>query len=75
MWSKAVYNHIAAVDGIYYPSRHQEDLFSIALFDHAQGAVLCNQLGVTLDDTTNATLVTVTNRIFQRWSLVLRRKD
>lgn len=35
-WSRALHEHPAAVDGIAYRSRHDDDEVCYAVFDHAQ---------------------------------------
>lgn len=38
-WSRALYEHPARPDGIYYPCRHDNREYAIALFDRARGAL------------------------------------
>jgi len=38
-WSKALYNHPEKVDGILYRCRHDQERFSVALFDRAKGVL------------------------------------
>ena len=38
-WSAAIHGHARWVDGIFYPSRHQNTLYSVGLFDRAASAV------------------------------------
>jgi hypothetical protein len=48
-WSAAIHRHSRRVDGIVYPSRHQNALSSVALFDRAAPAVAFARWG-RLDD-------------------------
>ena len=38
-WSAAIHGHARRVDGIFYPSRHQNTLYSVGLVDRAASAV------------------------------------
>lgn len=38
-WSKAFHDHTAQLDGILYPSRHENTLYSVALFERAKDAL------------------------------------
>jgi hypothetical protein len=35
-WSQAIHEHLSRLDGILYPSRHENTLYSVALFERAQ---------------------------------------
>ena len=39
IWSRAIHDHPAALDGIAYRSKHDDDEICIALFDRARGGV------------------------------------
>lgn len=44
-WSAAIHAHGDRVDGILYATRHHNNLYAVALFDRAQGAVTFNRWG------------------------------
>lgn len=44
-WSKAIYDHPASVDGIFFRSRLDPARFACAIFDRASGVVTANRLG------------------------------
>ena len=44
-WAKAIHDHPAHLDGIYYPSRHHNALSSVALFDRAADSVSFELIG------------------------------
>ncbi|MBI3977577.1 MAG: RES family NAD+ phosphorylase [Chloroflexi bacterium] len=67
-WAKAIHSHLAGVDGIFYPSRHHNALYSIALFDRAGDAVAFDVWG-KLGDATVADLRVETSRILSRFHI------
>jgi len=50
-WASAIHNHASSVDGIFYPSRHHNDLHSVALFERSQSAISFTKLGALGDQT------------------------
>jgi hypothetical protein len=55
LWSRAIYEHADAVDGIEYKSRHNDDLLCCALFDRTAGALAA--AGASASWTADATLL------------------
>lgn len=48
-WSRAIYERRELVDGIVYPSRHNNQIYSVALFDRSQDAVEFRKSGALFD--------------------------
>jgi hypothetical protein len=69
-WSLAIHNHSAAVDGIFYASRHHNGLYSVALFERAASAVTFRRWG-TLGDPTAPDLWSETARVVARFGVAL----
>lgn len=69
-WSAAVHRRTSPseVDGILYPTRHQNDLYSIALFDRAGRAVRFVEHGV-LGDRTSGRVWTACMKALKRYEL------
>lgn len=44
-WSKALHDHPARPDGLYYRARHDDDEYAVALFDRVQGCLEGEALG------------------------------
>ena len=55
-WSKAIYQHPSAPDGILYPARHDETRLCAALFDRICDEIAVEGLG-TLADTASVALL------------------
>jgi hypothetical protein len=49
-WSLAIWQHPAAVDGLYYRARHDPSRLSVAIFDRAQSGVAVRTDGGLTDD-------------------------
>ena len=49
-WARALWEHKDQVDGIQYRARHDDEFFSVALFDRAQDAVVASRPPAELDD-------------------------
>jgi hypothetical protein len=69
-WSAAIHRHAARVDGIFYPSRHHNRLFSVALFDRARDAIAFDVWG-TLGDRSRRDLWLATTRFLRRFEIQL----
>jgi hypothetical protein len=69
-WSAAIHGHALMLDGIIYPSRHQNTLTSVALFDRAAGAIDLTFWG-RLDDRATPTLWVAMARWLRRANVVL----
>lgn len=69
-WSLAIHDHVTAPDGIFYPSRHHNGLYSVALFDRARDAIAFTRWGV-LGDQSVPDLWSETARIVQRFNIAL----
>ena len=65
-WSQAIHGHAARVDGVFYPSRHHNRLFSVALFERARDAVAFSVWG-TLGDPKQRLLWLATLRFLRRF--------
>jgi hypothetical protein len=71
-WSKAMYRHPAQVDGILYPTRHHNRLYTVALFERASEKVAFEDaLWGVLGDRTAPDLWVETVRIFRRFAIDL----
>lgn len=69
-WAAAIYAHRGAVDGIFYPSRHHNGLYSVALFERARANLLFERWGV-LGDRRFRSLWRDTERILTRFRIGL----
>jgi hypothetical protein len=69
-WSLAIHRHVSTVDGIFYPSRHHNALYSVALFERAAPAVAFRRWGV-LGDRTVADLWSETARVLHRFGVAV----
>ena len=69
-WSMAVHAHTAAVDGIFYPSRHHNGLYSVVLFERSAGAVAFHHWG-TLGDRSVSDLWAETARVLDRFGVAM----
>lgn len=69
-WSAAIHRHDARVDGIFYPSRHHNRLFRVALFDRAGDAVAFSTRG-KLADPSQRDLWLATTRFLRRFEVQL----
>lgn len=69
-WSLAIHDHIAAVDGIFYPSRHHNGLYSVALFERAAPAVTFKRWG-DLGDPLVLDLWSETVRVLARFGVAV----
>ena len=69
-WSGAIHRHAARVDGIFYPSRHHNRLFSVALFDRARAAITFSVWGI-LGDHAQRDLWLATTRFLRRFEVRL----
>jgi hypothetical protein len=69
-WSQAIHLHSAAVDGILYPSRHHNRLYSVALFERAAPAVTFRRWGV-LGDHSAPDLWSETARVLERFGVAI----
>ncbi|HEX2093705.1 MAG TPA: RES domain-containing protein [Longimicrobiaceae bacterium] len=49
-WTRALYDHPGQPDGIWYPCRHDNREYAIALFDRARAALGNTQSRPLLDD-------------------------
>lgn len=67
-WSEAIHRHSARVDGIFYPSRHHNRLFSVAAFDRARDAIGFSVWG-TLGDRSQRDLWLATTRFLRRFGV------
>jgi hypothetical protein len=66
----AIDNHSAAVAGIFYPSRHHNGLYCVALFERAAPSVTFKRWG-TLGDTMVSDLWSETARVLARFGLAV----
>jgi len=64
-WSKAIWEHPEAPDGLYYRARHDPSQYSVALFDRADDAIAIDAEGSV---GANAHLLA---RILRRYSIAL----
>lgn len=69
-WSAAIHRHDAQVDGMFYPSRHHNRLFSVALFDRASDAISFLMWG-KLGDPSQRGLWLATTRFLRRFEVQL----
>jgi hypothetical protein len=69
-WALAIHGHDAIPDGIFYPSRHHNGLYSVALFERARDAVAFRRWG-TLGDRGVPDLWTETTRVLQRFAIAV----
>ncbi len=69
-WSLAIHGHTSMVDGIFYPSRHHNGLYSVALFERAAPAVRFRRWGI-LGDRTVPGLWHETTRVLHRFSIAV----
>ena len=69
-WSLAIHNHDLAVDGIFYPSRHHNRLYSVALFERARSAVVFRRWG-DLGDPHTPDLWSETTRVLERFGIAI----
>lgn len=67
-WSKAIYDHPASVDGIFYRSRLDYARFACAIFDRATGVITADRLG-SLDRPEHAIALGEVLTTY-RWALV-----
>lgn len=66
LWSRAIYEHDPAIDGIEYKSRHDDSLACVALFDRAS-----NGLQVAAPTTSWSSNVRVLGSILDRYNVAL----
>jgi hypothetical protein len=66
----AIHGHVAAVDGIFYPSRHHNGLYSVALIERSAPAVTFRRWG-TLDDHGVPDLWSETARVLARFDVAV----
>ncbi len=71
-WSAAIHAHEGQVDGIFYPSRHHNGLFSVALFERARSKVAFDRWG-TLGDRRRRALWSETEHALVRFGIGLVR--
>jgi hypothetical protein len=69
-WSHAIYHHVAQPHGIFYPSRHHNGLYCVALFDRASLLVTFRRWGVLGDPATPDLFVELT-RVLRRLHIAL----
>ncbi|MGH2408862.1 MAG: RES family NAD+ phosphorylase [Chloroflexota bacterium] len=69
-WSLAIHIHVAAVDGIFYPSRHHNGLYCVALFVRAASAVTFRRWGA-LGDHRVPDLWSETARVLDRFDAAI----
>ncbi len=69
-WSAAIHAHAEGVDGIFYPSRHHEGHYSVALFERARAAGAFTRWG-ELGDTSVPDLWVELNAILDRFQVSL----
>ena len=69
-WSAAIHAHAEGVDGIFYPSRHHEGHYSVALFERARAAVTFARWG-ELGDKAMPDLWVELNAILDRFQVSL----
>jgi hypothetical protein len=73
-WSAAIHAHDATVDGLFYPSRHHEGHYSVALFERARAAARFTRWG-TLGDAASPDLWVELNAILARFQVALLKDD
>jgi hypothetical protein len=69
-WSLAIHRHRSTEDGILYPSRHHNGLYSVALFERASSAVAFRRWG-TLGDRAVPDLWSETARVLHRFGVAV----
>jgi len=69
-WSAAIHGHAAGVDGLFYPSRHHNGRYNVALFERARAAVTWAIWG-GLGEPDPADLWVETNRALDRHAIDL----
>jgi hypothetical protein len=69
-WSAAVHAHAGDVDGIFYPSRHHNGLYSVALYERARHKVTFATWGA-LGDRRHRRLWRETERVLTRFTIGL----
>lgn len=69
-WSLAIHGHASRVDGIFYPSRHHNGLYSVALFERSASAVGFRRWG-SLGDRAVLDLWTETTRVLHRFNIAV----
>lgn len=67
-WSGAIHQHAAQVDGIFYPSRHHNRLFSVALFERTRADIAFSVWGI-LGERDQRDLWLATTRFFRRFGV------
>lgn len=61
-WSLALWSHPEAVDGIYYPARHDPSIPSVALYDRTSDGIGITPLGSLADSANDKTLGAILER-------------
>ena len=69
-WAAAIHGHASMVDGIFYATRHHNQLYAVALFERARDAVQFERWGV-LGDRSVGDLSTDTDRLLVRFGITL----
>ena len=69
-WSLAIHGHSSAVDGIFYPSRHHNGLYSVTLFERAAPAMSFRRWG-TLSDALVPDLWSEAARVLARFGIAV----
>lgn len=69
-WSLAIHTHTAAVDGIFYPARHHNGFYSVALFDRAAHALAFRRWGI-LGQRATPDLWQETTHVLHRFGIAL----
>jgi hypothetical protein len=71
-WSAAIHAHEGQVDGIFYPSRHHNGLYAVALFERARSKVVFDRWG-TLGARPRRALWSETERALSRFGIGVTR--
>jgi hypothetical protein len=71
-WAAAIHTHDVNVDGIFYPSRHHNGLYSVALFERVRNKVAFDRWG-PLGDRRHRGLWSETGRVLQRFGIGVTR--
>ena len=69
-WAQAIHAHAGMVDGIFYATRHHNQLYAVALFERARDAVEFRRWG-TLGDRSIGDLWVEMDRILQRFGIAM----
>lgn len=73
-WAAAIHRHASGVDGVFYATRHHNQLYAVALFERARDAVEFTVWGV-LGDRAVPDLWIELNQIVQRFGVAVLEDD